>query len=155
MNLLQLAKERTRSDKASRCHIQATGRGCFSQAVVRDQGIKSCKSSMKVNSLCQPGRHGIQRCKLRKFVQLSRSRWVKSDEEKLDMGKLSSWNKDIWSDFPAQESSVTVNYRYNYILGFPSGASGKEPAFRCRRLRFYPWVGTIPWRRKWLPTPVF
>ena len=23
------------------------------------------------------------------------------------------------------------------------------------RLRFDPWVGEIPWRRKWLPTPVF
>ena len=23
------------------------------------------------------------------------------------------------------------------------------------RLRFSPWVGTIPWRRKWQPTPVF
>ena len=21
--------------------------------------------------------------------------------------------------------------------------------------RFDPWVGTIPWRREWLPTPVF
>ena len=24
-----------------------------------------------------------------------------------------------------------------------------------RRPRFQPWVGKIPWRRKWLPTPVF
>ena len=29
------------------------------------------------------------------------------------------------------------------------------PACQCRRHRFYPWVGTIPWRRKWQPTPVF
>ena len=26
---------------------------------------------------------------------------------------------------------------------------------RCRRRRFDPWVGKIPWRRKWQPTPVF
>ena len=25
----------------------------------------------------------------------------------------------------------------------------------CRRLGFDPWVGKIPWRRAWLPTPVF
>ena len=25
---------------------------------------------------------------------------------------------------------------------------------RCRRVRFDPWVGKIPWRRKWQPTPV-
>ena len=33
--------------------------------------------------------------------------------------------------------------------------SGKESACQCRRLGFDPWVGTIPWRRKWLPTLVF
>ena len=26
---------------------------------------------------------------------------------------------------------------------------------RCRRPRFDPWVGKIPWRRKWQPTPGF
>ena len=26
---------------------------------------------------------------------------------------------------------------------------------QCRRPRFDPWVGKIPWRREWLPTPVF
>ena len=42
--------------------------------------------------------------------------------------------------------------------GFPGGASGKEPACQCRRLKthgFDPWVGKIPWRRKWQPTAVF
>ena len=35
---------------------------------------------------------------------------------------------------------------------------GKESTCRCRRCkrwRFQPWVGKIPWRRKWQPTPVF
>ena len=34
----------------------------------------------------------------------------------------------------------------------------KEPACqykRCRRHRFNPWVGKLPWRRAWQPTPVF
>ena len=26
--------------------------------------------------------------------------------------------------------------------------------WQCRRPRFHPWVGKIPWRRKWQPTPV-
>ena len=41
---------------------------------------------------------------------------------------------------------------------FPGGTSGKEPAYQCRRCkrhRFDPWVGKIPWKMKWLPTPVF
>ena len=34
--------------------------------------------------------------------------------------------------------------------------SGKESACRrCQRRGFDPWVGKIPWRRKWQPTPVF
>ena len=41
---------------------------------------------------------------------------------------------------------------------FPGGTSGKEPTYRCRRckrLGFDPRVRKFPWRRKWLPTPVF
>ena len=42
--------------------------------------------------------------------------------------------------------------------GHSGGASSKEPSCRCRRFkrhRFDPWVGKIPWRRKWQPTAVF
>ena len=35
------------------------------------------------------------------------------------------------------------------------GSDGKESACQCRRLGFYPWVRKIPWRKEWLPTPVF
>ena len=33
--------------------------------------------------------------------------------------------------------------------------NGKESPCQCKRLRFDPWVGKIPWRRQWQPTPVF
>ena len=39
-------------------------------------------------------------------------------------------------------------------VGFPGGASGKEPPSQCRRHKrhgFNPWVGKIPWRRTWQP----
>ena len=42
-------------------------------------------------------------------------------------------------------------------IGFPGEARGKEPACQCRRCKrrsFYPWVGKIPLRRAWQPTPV-
>ena len=42
--------------------------------------------------------------------------------------------------------------------GFPSGISGKEHVCQSRRhkrLGFEPWVGKIPWRKAWQPTPVF
>jgi len=43
-------------------------------------------------------------------------------------------------------------------MDFLGGASGKESTCqckRCKRNRFDPWVGKIPWRWKWQPTPVF
>ena len=41
-------------------------------------------------------------------------------------------------------------------LGFLGGASGRESACpqKTRRRGFDPWVGKIPWRRKWHLTPV-
>ena len=41
---------------------------------------------------------------------------------------------------------------------FLTDTSVKEPTCQCKRHkrhRFNPWVGNIPWRRKWQPTPVF
>ena len=38
--------------------------------------------------------------------------------------------------------------------GLPRWSSGKESTCQCRRFRFNLWVGKIPWRRKWQPTPV-
>ena len=34
------------------------------------------------------------------------------------------------------------------------GSGGKSICLQCGRPRFDPWVGKIPWRRKWQPTPV-
>ena len=42
----------------------------------------------------------------------------------------------------------------SYCLGFPGGASGKEPTCQCRRYKwwgFCPWVRKIPWRRNGNP----
>ena len=40
-------------------------------------------------------------------------------------------------------------------MGFPGGSDGKKICLQCRRPKFYPWAKKIPWRREWLPTPVF
>ena len=42
-------------------------------------------------------------------------------------------------------------------MGLPDGTSSEETACqhrRHKRLGFGPWVGKIPWRRAWQPTPV-
>ena len=40
-------------------------------------------------------------------------------------------------------------------LGIPDTSVGKEPACIAGDPRFDSWVGTIPWRKDRLPTPVF
>jgi len=43
------------------------------------------------------------------------------------------------------------------FLGFPGSSDGKWQRIcpQCGRSGFNPWVGKIPWRRAWQPTPVF
>ena len=55
------------------------------------------------------------------------------------------------------ESLFLGNTHWSIQQGFPGGTSGKEPTCQCRRRKrrgFDPWVGKIPWRRQWQPTPV-
>ena len=62
---------------------------------------------------------------------------------------------------PTDSSGLTTVARQALLftmqpLGFPGGAS--ESTCQCRRHkrhRFNSWIGKIPWRRKWQPTPVF
>ena len=57
--------------------------------------------------------------------------------------------------FPNHVSFMPTHYNTKALpeakdVGFPDG--------QCRRLErlgFNPWVGKIPWRRAWQPTPVF
>ena len=55
-------------------------------------------------------------------------------------------------------SCFTVFCRVLAPPDFPGGISDKQPTCQCRRHNrqgFSPWVGKIPWRRAWQPTPVF
>ena len=38
--------------------------------------------------------------------------------------------------------------------GLPRWLRGKESTCQCRRCRFDPWIGKIPWRRKWQPISI-
>ena len=63
------------------------------------------------------------------------------------------WNQGFW----VFQLCFSFSNFFGY-LGFPRWLSGKESACQYRshrRCRFIPWVGKIPWRRKWQPTPVF
>ena len=50
---------------------------------------------------------------------------------------------------------VVIMDKAKMANGLPCWLSGKEFAYECRKLRFNPWVGKVPWRKKWQPIPVF
>ena len=58
------------------------------------------------------------------------------------------------------DNVVLVSARHQYesatsIFMFPGGSDSEESLQQWRRLGLHPWVGKIPWRREWQPTPVF
>ena len=56
-----------------------------------------------------------------------------------------------------QGSPYWIKMDSKSTVGLPRWPSGKEPAFQCRRhkrLGFDPWVGKIPWSKKWQCTLV-
>ena len=66
----------------------------------------------------------------------------------------------VSTTWEAQVSGIRINwflFLFHFAkanVGLPRWFSGKEPACQCRRCRFNPWAGKIPWRRKWQPAPV-
>ena len=49
--------------------------------------------------------------------------------------------------------SKTLIWHLVYSTGHPRWLRDKGSTCQCRRCGFNPWVGKIPWRRKWQPTP--
>ena len=73
---------------------------------------------------------------------------------------------DVGKDWRQEDKGTTENemvgwhyqldgHEFEQALGMlPSWLRGLSVCLQCRRPG-YPWVGKIPWRRKWQPTPVF
>ena len=77
------------------------------------------------------------------MIYLLKSNWLNKSREQTQ-------RSEVEECAPPKGKRVNIWYCYRE-LGFPAGASGKEPACQCRRhnrRRFDPWVGKIPWRRK-------
>ena len=55
----------------------------------------------------------------------------------------------------AAKSVTLLHLLYEFSKGFPGGSKVKNLPANCWKCRFNSWVGKMPWRRKWQPTPVF
>ena len=101
--------------------------------------------------MCPGGTTGKERtCRCRRLKRLAFNPWVgkipwrgaQQPTPGLFSAKDSRWLK-------SQHGDVSIA-QLDWVMGFPGGTSGKEPACLCRRhqrRRFDPWVRKIPWRR--------
>ena len=63
----------------------------------------------------------------------------------MDYGYFTIETRSMWR--------TVLNYTVSlFCIGFPGGSDGRV-CLQCGRLGFNPWVGKIPWRRKWQSTP--
>ena len=71
-------------------------------------------------------------------------------------GKESTCNAGDPSSIPGpgRSSGKGIGYPLQYAWAFLVAQMVKNP-LQCRKPGFNPWVGKIPWRRAWQPTPVF
>ena len=72
---------------------------------------------------------------------------------------ISTWKNGRLQINASVEKSRTQNYKFVIIITKASlvAQTAKSWLIRLqyRRSRFNPWIGKIPWRRKWQPTPLF
>ena len=72
------------------------------------------------------------------------------------VGKESACNAGDPVSIPVQGRSAREGIGYHSsILGLPLWLRWQRIHLQCGRPGFDPWVGKIPWRREWQPTPVF
>ena len=65
-----------------------------------------------------------------------------------------SWYRYISDLYGSCQCNVCVyENQINRTVGI-SGSGDESVCLQCRRHGFHPWVGKIPWRRQWQPTPV-
>ena len=60
--------------------------------------------------------------------------------------------------FPSFVGLLYILLLHVLLCGLSRWLTGKEPTCQFRRYKrhtFHPWLGKIPWRRAWQPTPVF
>ena len=75
-------------------------------------------------------------------------------------GRSQSWVRVVGRE-REREYSKPLKFPPSHLLAiflFTDSSAGKESACQCRRHRrcgFDPWLGKIPWGRKWQPSPVF
>ena len=76
----------------------------------------------------------------------------------MDFPKQEYWSGlplSSWRIFPTQGLNLHLLLSRWILYHYDTcGSDSKASCLQCRRPGFNPWVGKIPWRRKWQSTPV-
>ena len=127
-----------------------------------------------VHSICHSTNDSSKHCWLCPSYRHTESLWAgpqKYKKETFNNQSKRGLAKREWRDlqkasshtFRLKNASSFLHLRKHHIYfawisrvwDFPGGSESKSICLQCGRPRFNPWVGKIPWRRKWQPTPVF
>ena len=93
-----------------------------------------------------------------KFLYTFHSKWYNTLRNLWDFDNLDDTVNKInlmaWIVYSILSAEYIFSLSFYHITrGFPGGSVVKS-TYQCRRSSFHSWVGKIPWRRKWQPTPV-
>ena len=97
---------------------------------------------LRVEFCSNPEKLWVERAQVKKFLYFSLILWIYNNFKVPNASKVS------------YEATVFLNFLFciSVLMGLPGGSVVKN--LQCRRPRFDPWVGKMPWRRAWQPASV-
>ena len=121
---------------------------------------QSCPTLSDPMDCSQPGSsvHGFLQARILEWIAIPF--FIPSPGDVPDLGiepRSPALQADSSPSQPPRKPIDHIPYVYYIPVTYrlPRWLSGKESTCQCRRCGFDPWVGKIPCRRKWQPTPVF
>ena len=93
---------------------------------------------------------------MRKYKEIVYDPWLLKGFSGSSVGKESACNAGDPDLIPGSGKSPREGIGYSFQYSWTSlVAQLVKNVPTCRRTGFNPWVGKIPWRREWQPTPIF
>ena len=109
-------------------------------------GVGGCVSCQLCPTLCDPVDCSPPSSSVHGILQVGILEWVA-----ISFSRCSFWPRD-WT----QISCIEANALPSELLGKPRWLAVKNPPANAgdMRLGLDPWIGKMPWKRAWQPTPV-